>query len=268
MTPPTLLPDLIPLVATVDAVFAPVRRYTDAQGHRALELRDEFEVHGGVPYSPSGDSAERKQANRTADDLEAAGLVEFSRSRGRRKHWRLSDAGEWAMRAYCGLPGVRPMHVALLAIQDNERAGYLNTGHVPETALTGCDWGDRGADDAILLVEQLLAPAFSCGYVGSNSDCEGHVGYALTRAGHKWLACPPPPPSDLPAFSSRANDRYFRLWGDELKRLDSEPCKTVDVHIPLSCGLWPEVRRVSAPPVLTRRGEPRRLADYLRRAKG
>ena len=260
---PDLLP-LVPLLTDVDAIHLPVRSFPAPGRHQAIESRAEYENNHGLSCGGSGDAADRKQHERRVDAWEEAGLVECTRRRGRRAFWRLTDRGDWTMRAFCGpYRGFEEMAVAMFSLLLNEQAG-TNDGLVPEPWLVALDnWGPA-FDRVRIVVETLILPGLVRGLVGWNTDHDGRVGYSLTAAGRKWLENPPPPPTGLPRYSPQAGRLYADSFLSTLEQLDATPTKgDRAVWICCSAGCWPAGKPVG-PSILRKDGRPRSLSDFLR----
>ena len=256
---------MIALLAETDALFVPTRQWQNNKNALAiLERQTEF-ARAGIPFLGGGDIVDRKVHQRAADELEATGLVRFSRARVKRTMWKLTNAADWKMRELCNEPGFPEMLAAMLLLGEHARAGHVsgdcgNVGYVPETALLAMGWGSAKANRQILELEQLFAPAFCRGLVWSASDCAGRVAYRLQPKGWKFIENPVQPP-ELPEWSEEASQSYLDQFLQALaQRARAKPRAENCAAIPLSAGLWPRPEgRADVPSVFCRKGRPRTL---------
>jgi hypothetical protein len=105
---------------------------------------------------------------------------------------RLTDKGEAAARALCGLPSLSDALVAVrtLAGCSHRPPTLLSHLWVYETLATGVDYADTTelpARQRLMDFENRLLPALARGWVRSLSDIERRVSYALTPAGWSQL---------------------------------------------------------------------------------
>jgi len=258
-----LLTALVPVLADTCAIHTPIRRWPHGPHHVAIERMLDFREHGGLVYEVGGDAAERKRGERLATAWERAGLVVFGRQSGRRIRLRLTDHGDWRLRALCGCYGRHDMAVSLFALQCHVDAGFATGGFVPETALAGQPWGGSTASSGFTRIEDLMSPAVCRHLATWNSDCDGRVSYALTAAGREWLKSPPAGPARLPHFSPTAGRRFTDLFVTELQRLEAAEPRRTRVWILMSAGCYPAAKPI-VPAVLTDSLKPRTLTDFIK----
>ena len=95
------LPYLIQLLAESDTLWRPTREWEDnSRAVAIMERRQQFLKYGMPFQHGGGDDAARKSAERLATELEKLPDVIFRRRKGKRVFWKLSDAGDWKMRAF------------------------------------------------------------------------------------------------------------------------------------------------------------------------
>jgi hypothetical protein len=224
----------------------------------------------GLPIEPAGGSAAaRKRQERELDRLRDS--VAFSRTGGRRTHWKLRDAADWRLRRIATSGDFPEMTSALTALAIHEKhAEETGDNLVPETWLAGAEWGAPEAAVRLLHLEEVFAPALCRGLTTAWSDREGRVAYALTAAGREFLRSPVAPRVRWPNFSPEAVEHYAAARADEEERLAvSIPSLTGHVAIPLSAGAWPEdSERAPIPPIFKANGEIRTPAELVGTAKG
>jgi hypothetical protein len=218
---------LIDALAKADALFAPTRR-----GNRAaIAERRAAYPHRGIPWASRGTSeAARKAAQRDLEALRLAGRVKVYKSRGRAIGIALTEAAEDDCRRRCGLATFGDVLglVDELArrVEDPDGADWGGWAWTPETALAGCEWGDKENAWRLAILADDVAPLLLRGLVASNSSAQGHTWYRLTRRGMTLAAervadglAVPFEHADPPAGEPEALDFYRACHRDELARL-------------------------------------------------
>jgi hypothetical protein len=262
MTEPEALTPLISLLAATDALWEPVRNWSDNRRVVAImERREEFR-RDGVPIAMGGGSAnERKTFERQLDQIQATEFVQVSRTRGKRTHWRLTDSTDWQLRSLCQWSGFPEMVSAMLAVQANDQPDY-HTGDWVLAAIPD-DTDEERLRQRCCEIEWAILPALVRGLATSWSDCNGAVKYEVTQAGLKFLDNPNPPQVELPEYDTDANEAYLaelQKTRDELKT--AKPTHQNAVAIPLSAGDWATPETVA--PLFTKRGRIRSPSAMLR----
>ncbi len=205
---------LVHVLADTDAVWIPSRTWNRPRPTNVYFARLAF-AKGGVPWESGGATeADRKAAQRTLETLAKSGAVRVRRPhRVKTLAVKLSDAAEADARRLVGLPG---LYSAWLSVQELARhskrpgaAALLTDVWVSERKLIG-DWEPDEYRREAVLVEDMLLPALLRNYVGSCSDRDGRVSYALTPAGWAWLdAAEQPPADDLNGQPDRAAATFY-----------------------------------------------------------
>lgn len=249
---------LIDLLAETDALWTPVRDWSNNHAVVAVEERREQYQRNGLPISNGGGTAaERKQWERELDGIEVSGTVLIARERGRRAFWRLGNATDWRLRNLVGLPGRAEMLRAMQALAGHEDAEQeRGVNLVPETWLTGPDgWGTKAGGRLLVALEEMFLPALVRGWVTAWSDCEGRVAYQTTEAGRAFLAAPGDEAAALPEFDGDAADTYLvALTAARNALAAAKPAKENALTIPLSVGLWPGELAAKIPPLFNAEG--------------
>jgi hypothetical protein len=263
-SPSDIAPQLIELLAKTDALLAPCRCMPPVAVAGVVERREEYHRRGIPMFAGGGSGADRVAAHRQANEWERSGIVRFSRRKGVRAFWRLSDSEDWRLRFWAMLPGEPEMVFALQALRSHIAAGhtYRETSRsVPETALAG----EPLTKATICGVEDVLAPAFSRGFADSQADTVGLIWYTLTEAGERFLDDWKAPVFKPPV---KASSRIMNETGDAY--VESLRAALVDrkawrgepghVAIPLSCGFFPR-KPPGCRPIVDAKGAPIGGAD-------
>lgn len=260
---------LIALMASADALFAPLRGQFNATLAAAIsERREQFRRFGIPVPRTAGDPAERKRHERLLDELEASGSVTICGKLGRRTHWRLTDLTDWRLRRTATWSDWQELVVGMFVLREFVDAGHTNAGRVYELDLLTT--ADRRPDKIklrVLHLHEIFAAGLARGLIASWSDREGRPGYSLSDSGRKFLDDPQPPDFGDAEYSSTANDAYLA----ELNRAEAElanikPATPSHAAVPLSVGNWPdESTRPRCPSIFTARGNVRSLRDMIRR---
>ncbi len=218
---------LVQILADTDAVWIPSRTWNRPRPTNVYFARRAF-AKGGVPWESGGvTEADRKATQRALEALTKSGVVKVRRPhRVKVLSVKLSDAGEAEARRLVGLPG---MYSAWLSAGEVARhskrpgeAALMTDLWVSERKLIGERPPDEYRREAVL-VEEMMLPALVRNYVGSCSDKEGRVYYALTPPGWAWLdSGDVPPADDLDGEPDReARAFYYERVQAALDRLDT-----------------------------------------------
>ena len=251
---------LIALLAQTDVLFEPLRGdWNAAHAAEVCRHRDRYQKWGFRLEKVGGNEADRKQHERRLDRLEQTGLVLFIRHNGRRTHWRLTDPTDWKLRSLATWTDWPEMMTMMLAIREQQDAGYSNAGCVPEWSLAcGTLRRDKLSEKnkSRITLEELAAPALCRGLMTSWSDCYGAVGYRLTDEGRSYLdADPAPPDLQTVQYDPQANDLYLEhlhMAREARKTLGGEKSHCA---VPLSAGDWPEDSEAAKlPPLVAANG--------------
>jgi hypothetical protein len=262
---------LVTLLAQTDALYEPVRTWSNrAQVAGVIEARQRFE-DGGLPLdSPGGDAAARKAQERLLNDLENTGDVKFRRRRGKRIAWKLADTADWRLRRLSCFSDFPEMFTAMLSIAAHESSPRLERpcNAVWEGWLVGALQDETIQErpvykDRVLRLEEILAPALCRGWIEACSDLGGIVAYSLTPEGKMFLLDP-----KLPAgvketdYSSEANDRYWAELIAARKKLSTIRGSENHCVIPLGSGSWPDDSEAAGiPSIFTTAGTVRTPAN-------
>jgi hypothetical protein len=191
---------LLGLLAATDAVFIPDRDPLSRKRHAVLWERRKYFRQRGLPWSSeavegASDEAVRKRVQREIDRLKGARFVHAYRPQGSKTvGLRLTDAGDQYTRALAGLPTLASSLVLISRLreltQSDAARPWLGRMWVPETVLTGVEWGDNEQSYKYVELEEQLLPAIVRGWVICNCSIRGHGWYSLVK---------PSPPTSIPA---------------------------------------------------------------------
>jgi len=235
---------LIQILALQDAIWHPFRRrdWLPPMPTVLYEHRKRFREGEGVSWATGGGRADlRKARQRELDALAETGLIELC-GRQRRSGVRLPEPVEIATRALCGLPNIEAGYVSLLEVIRLE-AGDQRPGPLcSELWLAGIDnyTQDEKCFRELRLVELLMLPALSRGWVESHSDLLGCVWYFATPKGREVAKQPGPTlPAGLPEWDRAAGRLYDKELIAARERLRREkPDRPNELgHCPLSASL-------------------------------
>ena len=259
---------IISLLAALDALFTPIRDWSNGPRVAAIVHRRDQYARRGLPVTGGGNTpGQRKQQERNLDTIEATGLVTFTRRQGRRATWKLTEPADWRLRALCACSDWPETLLCLLAINAHEQSPRLEQPYsaVPEVWLTGKDYGAPAAADRFKHVEDLLAPALCRAWAIASSDEAGRVGYTVTDEGRAVLSDPRPPAIDWPEWNPEASEVYSLALTQARRELQAIPTDAASrCVVPLSSGDWPEAQeRAAIPPVFTTRGKVRTVASIV-----
>lgn len=234
-------PDLIRLLGEVDAIFSPVRDWSDNGAVAArLAAKSQYESEGRPIRRMAGDQAEQKRFERLLDQWESEKVVSVRRRNGKRYAWKLSPATYWSLRYATGEYGYWCAVQAAMCVAGHERLLQLEPQiqRVSELQIIGvAEGGDVSRRGTIL--QAMIQPALSLGWCTSHSDQDGRVAYQTTTRGHGILADPERHVPDAAEHDPRATaiyDQAYEATLAEMFRL--APSQANHVAVPLSCGLW------------------------------
>ena len=189
--------------------------------------------------------AERKAAQRELEEVIGNNLARgFRPNKTKTLAVKLTEAGEALARALCGLPTMADSLDMLcdLAERSKRHPTYLQEKWIGEDEITGVPWGGQTRD--YLHLEELFLPALGAEYMISNSNGLGHVRYAVTAAGWKFLdthddeANADQEPRE--ACDEEARTLYYQKIKEALTRLETSlPANTREIgFLPLPVALW------------------------------
>ena len=228
---------LVAVVAVEDAVHRPCRYPGTNFRNNAAHLVSQWWLVGLRPPTGGGTTERRKRNERILSDCETAGLLIVNRPAGRTSHVKATDKGDEAVRAVCGLTGVRDCLTIVmphLATRPAHRGGW-----VAETEMTHPrhEWGQPGFWP-YEAVEIDLLPALRRQWVEANSDIRKHACYRLTDSGRAALANPPRLPAKPKKQPVAHWQTYQQLLVAEIDRLAAiDLFDQQGVSIPLSCSM-------------------------------
>ncbi len=209
---------LIRILASTDALWLPNRDYSNRRGACIWEHRQAYRATGVRWASEGGSDAGRQAGGRLLSATTRAGLLVTARPRNTKTIGaKLTDAGEARARALAGLPGLADaLHTmrVLESFEDHPEA-VADSRLVPETIVAGVDARWHGLDTPedrrpLVVVENLLLPALSRGWVEAQSDMQRRVYYAMTDRGAAALLSPPDLAGDVPDEDPEAVAEYLR----------------------------------------------------------
>lgn len=176
---------LVELLAEVDSLFVPARR-NEGDRRRVAHQRAALYASQGLEWaSGQADETARKQAQRTLAELDTAGLVVVTRSKGRATWVRFTDAGEDRARALCDLPRIDSAYLTVDELAEFTRidARFAEQAFCPETRLARCEWdGTADHEHSFLTAESMALPGIIRGWIGVQAP-SGRAYYWLTAAG-------------------------------------------------------------------------------------
>ena len=218
---------LVQVLADTDAVWIPSRTWTRPRPTNVYFARRAF-AKGGVPWESGGATeADRKATQRALEALAKSGAVKVRRPhRVKTLAVKLADTAEAEARKLVGLPGMYSGWLSAAEVARHSKrpgeAALMTDVWVSERKLIGERPPDEYRREAVL-VEEMMLPALVRNYVGSCSDRDGRVYYALTPAGWAWLDAGDEPPADdldsEPDPDARAF--YYERVRAALDRLDT-----------------------------------------------
>jgi hypothetical protein len=199
---------LIGMLAQVDAMYEPIWDVRSPAWSALWQLRWAYPQRG-MPWRGHAD----KQAERDLTAAIAEGLVLRRKGRQKTTGVRLTDRG---LRRAWELVGI-PADQAIVVAAEVARLAGIARRWVPEIEFNNnCGWGD-GRQCELKLIAFFHRPALTSGYVASNCDYFGRVGYAVTDAGQAALDADggepaPDPPDPEPGML----DTYVRTYQETI----------------------------------------------------
>lgn len=267
---PEIRGELLDLLAETDALFEPIRDWSSTRRNAAIiKARRQFHERG-IPFRVAGGTgAERTAATRQADELERSQLVAFSRRRGRRTTWKLSDPEDWRLRWWTHQAEVHEVALALFAV--DVVSATLEGAICPEIRLTGGRGWDGEPSEQLLGVEELLLPALVRDFATSHSDRHGRVGYGLTDSGRKFLASWKGETGVVEKlYHRRAAKAAHARYCESLKAARAELIERAHheeasnhIAVALSVGMWPADDHGTVVSIVDDNGLPRQFADVF-----
>ena len=245
---------LVTIEATTDALWTPMRCYTDrsigpllpADAMAAIsERRERFLTHGVQFSSGGGGVVVQKQVERELNEMQAAGLLVVVAKYGRRTGVRLTALGDTLARYFsCNLM-LHESRPLLARIAELELAGCSLNGVVSELDIVRAYNYTPEAGPKISSLDRDLIAAKVAGFVTDRIDMSARVFFHLTDAGRDFLDMPASAP-ELPEYEAK-HEKWGHVYWDELRaRLDGRPAWKAEqmalVFVPMSAGLWPEKR--------------------------
>ena len=194
---------LIELLAATDAIFSPIRDWSDNGRVVAILERREVFRRAGLPIRLGGvGEAERKKTERFLDEIEQSGAVEVFRSSGKRSHWKLANEADWKIRRLCLWSDFPEMLNVMLALREYEQMGCTNAGHVGDWMLAAIpgDTDDERLRGRCFSVEWAVLP-------GARS----RVGHVLVRHPRRGRICPDPRGPQVSFRSAAAHNRVAEI---------------------------------------------------------
>lgn len=235
---------LVQILAHTDALFCPFRVYRDSNPNAAAglaERRTDYSTRG-VPLVVAGSGTQRLAGERELQKLETAGLIVIYRRR-KRIGVSLTERGDNVVRKLTAGYLARESFY-LLELTEAVKAefgGRTNAGFVLEADVLGREY-DTIQSSNLILLENLMLPLLSRGWMRSGSDVRGAVGYQTTKAGRRAMAAGKPQTGRLPKYDHIAGGEYDEMFVTALAERDEwKPDSPSHVAIPLSCGRWPRL---------------------------
>jgi len=224
-------------VAVADSVRLPIRSWSGVNGQNVSQARKRLATEGLRLPSDATSPAERQARSRVLKRMEHAGLLSmFGETRAH--YVRLTALGDAMARRLVGLPGRCAGWFALHRIKGSTPRA---DGWTPETCLCSPrDDGKYPPVDELHVIELLLAPALSAGWLECASDYQGHGYLRVTSLGLEALKeREPADDDDDDAVDLDARELYGRVLKDEGHRLGtSTPDVARDIGclpLPVSC---------------------------------
>ena len=238
---------LVDVLARTDALWWPDRRKWELRRDELLwERRRAYREHG-IDLPGGGSQGERQAFGRLLGDLEKAGLLVVSRSRGRRVGCSLTAAGDSVARRMAACFTVANSWPAFqrCCIWQAFADEYLGGGGWPEHLLVAEEWtGDSDQNEQLQQIRQELVPYFANGWVVASGD-----GDAIRKY---WLSVSPDAPPGLPIETAScpvpdappeidtdraATDFYDECWDAYGRELDAAaPEFPNNIVIPIPSG--------------------------------
>jgi hypothetical protein len=240
---------LIEILAEQDVLWTPFRHnFLNGKSAAAVcERRNDYRKKGGLEFVRGGSGSDRQAHHRNLAAAKNAKLIVTSGKT--RPRVQLSETADDKLRTLCDCYRVDQSWPILQRVVDLTDRGIVNAGCVLEVDVLGLDYDSVQSRDLVELEYQAL-PLLVRGYLDSNSDLDGRVGYSITTLGRQALADGPPTPKELPRCSNAESDLFADLFHDKLEeRVNWIPGNPSLIAIPLSAGNWPERDVEPAEPV-------------------
>ncbi len=250
--------DLVAILGTVDAAFAPVRDWGGQLSPNAMIARKDY-PELGIPWHGGGGSVnDRKGAELRLSKLAEAGFVTLNRSKGRTAKVKLTATGEVAARMMAGLPLPEASFTAMGEIAKRAKREpellldyWINERLIEPSDESGTINGkpvDKpGETRWLVFLEEMMLPSLIAGRVRVGVTCKGRAYYALTPAG--WAALDAgckPDKKPRAKFSEEFKSAYYESFKAAVSRLkDAQVANVGEIGpMPLSCsmGNWPVSR--------------------------
>jgi hypothetical protein len=239
MNIPAELTDLaIETLSRIDAVWTPCR--FSSMTTKAVAAIYEQREADGVLVVGGGSVRDRVSHHRMLASARAAGVLVVSGDA--RPLVKLTAEAEASARSLCGLDSLFASFPLMASIDKAAARCGTNCGFVGEDDVLGKPYDQLQSHDLVRLENKLL-PLLVRGWLESDCDSEGRVGYRITEAGRAAVR---PKRAKLPAFNQFCADEYDRLYSPTMDERNSlEPDRPGHLAIPLSCGCWGETETAS-----------------------
>jgi hypothetical protein len=232
---------LVAALAQLDAVYEPIRDPQFPAWSSVWQLRWSCAA-AGLPYRAGGS----KEAERILTEAVAAGFVQRRRARSKTTGIQLTTDGLLTAWTLTGTSADAP----LVATREVDRlAEYTEGAWVRETSFNHArGWGD-GCSEELKAVFHWLLPALVAGWVKSNCDMLGRVGYQVTPEGREamYTLAPAPDEDEVPIAPPEASPevvqeylstyREATFWCDSLRPGSVGPRSEIG-ELPLSAAVW------------------------------
>ena len=182
---------LVTILADVDVIHTPRRFHNlSLDAWVLLDERQRAYAEHGVPWASGGTSErDRKTQQRNLEALAEQGFVVAHRSAGRTVGIRLTPKGDQHARALANLPDMVEAFPHLRRMVRLQQKGFdaewsdRFQGWLPETLLTGCEWGAPASREPFGKLQAEVLPVIIRGWLRTNSSVKGHLWYYPTAAG-------------------------------------------------------------------------------------
>lgn len=237
---------LVDVLAGVDALWWPDRRKWELRRDEVVwERRRAYREHG-IDLPGGGNQADRQHFGRLLGELERAGLLVVSRSRGRRVGVKLTAAGDAITRVMVAEKTVaQNWHVLqhAQAVQARVRPQLGERASWPEHFLAEAwEWQGTDEQNAAMKAQILdLVPFLPLEWITFSGDTYTPRKHwcTVTDAGLAALQAGPPPdaPQEI-EFDQAAGDYYDDRWAAYGRELDAAaPEFPNNIVIPLPFGV-------------------------------
>jgi hypothetical protein len=186
---------LIRLCAKTDAIFSPIRNWTEGIGQRVYLVQKNFQTYGVAWASRERAVASRKAIERSLKTLVGNDSIQVAKPKSgeRTLYVRLLDAGDKQARAICDLPSLADAIELMqkMVAFDNHPDQCVDGEWVSDLSLIGQSQFDAvDESNRVAIFETMLTfyPALWRGLVESTSDLSGRVWWRLTSEGRTALS--------------------------------------------------------------------------------